>query len=400
MNLFQHAATAQAAETADTAQRSSVWQTVLAAGILLFGLSACATGNHPRDPLEGYNRAMFSFNDAVDRVALKPAATVYQKITPGFVQTGVGNFFGNIGDLWTALNNLLQGKVADAATDFTRVAVNSTFGFAGLLDIASEAGLPKHKEDFGQTLGKWGIKAGPYIVLPLLGSSTLRDTLALPLDVKGDAWAYKEPEAVRYAGAALRILDQRAALLDAGNLLDDAALDRYEFVRDGFLQRRESKVYDGDAPGGDKNSGKGSSAAKISDNTSAPKTAELALSEMPAMPPSDSKAEVADTAMEEQDPAFPPVAVALGKEVVAAPDQDNDPAELLAVGQQDKDDADVAAVSSMPNQPAPVQPAPVQPAPVAVLLPQQDVAPLAASKRGVAVLANAAQVAPAQTAAK
>lgn len=211
-------------------------------------LIGCATSGHPRDPLEGYNRAMFSFNDAVDKVALKPAATVYQKVTPSFVQTAVGNFFGNLGDVWTAANNLLQGKVNEAATDVTRVAMNSTFGLVGLIDIASEAGLPKHKEDLGQTLGKWGISAGPYIVLPLLGPSTLRDTLALPFDIAADPWGKVSPDRTRYFGTVLRVVDQRSGLLEAGVLLEEAALDRYEFVRDGFLQRRENKVFDGEIP--------------------------------------------------------------------------------------------------------------------------------------------------------
>src|SRR5690606_15484148 len=116
-----------------------------------------ADGDDNRDPLEGYNRAMFSFNDSVDRAVLKPVATAYQDVTPSFVQTGVSNFFGNIGDVWTMINNFLQGKIENGLNDFMRVAVNTTFGFGGVLDIASEAGIQKHKEDFGQTLGKWGV---------------------------------------------------------------------------------------------------------------------------------------------------------------------------------------------------------------------------------------------------
>lgn len=213
-------------------------------------LSGCA-GPNPRDPLEGYNRAMFSFNDKVDEVALKPAATVYKNATPGFFQTGVSNFFGNLGDVWTAANNLLQGKVGDGMSDIMRVALNSTFGLLGVLDIASEAGLQKHKEDLGQTLGTWGVPSGPYLVLPLLGPSTVRDTAALPVDIAGDPWQYKEPVNVRNIGTVVRVVDQRAALLDASSLLEDAALDRYEFVRDGWMQRRNSQVYDGeDGPKG------------------------------------------------------------------------------------------------------------------------------------------------------
>ena len=209
-------------------------------------VSACATGTNPRDPLEGYNRAMFKFNDTVDQVALKPVATAYKKVTPSFVQTGVGNFFGNLSDVWSAVNNLLQGKGEAGLQDVVRVSMNSTFGIFGLIDIASQAGIPKHNEDFGQTLGWYGIQPGPYVMLPLLGPSTVRDTVALPLDMTGDPWRYKDPVSVRNIGTVTRVIDKRAALLDATNLMEAAALDRYEFIRDGFLQARESKVFDGD----------------------------------------------------------------------------------------------------------------------------------------------------------
>ena len=209
-------------------------------------LSACATGTNPRDPLEGYNRAMFKFNDTVDEVALKPVATAYKTVTPSFVQTGVGNFFGNLSDVWSAVNNLLQGKGEAGLQDVVRVGMNSTFGIFGLIDIASQAGIPKHSEDFGQTLGWYGVQPGPYVMLPLLGPSTVRDTVALPLDITGDPWRYKEPVSVRNIGTVTRVVDKRAALLDATNLMEAAALDRYEFIRDGFLQARENKVFDGD----------------------------------------------------------------------------------------------------------------------------------------------------------
>ena len=209
-------------------------------------VSACATGTNPRDPLEGYNRAMFKFNDTVDQVALKPVATAYKTVTPSFVQTGVGNFFGNLSDVWSAVNNLLQGKGEAGLQDVVRVSMNSTFGILGLIDIASQAGIPKHNEDFGQTLGWYGVQSGPYVMLPLLGPSTVRDTVALPLDITGDPWRYKDPASVRNIGTVTRVVDKRAALLDATNLMEAAALDRYEFIRDGFLQARESKVFDGD----------------------------------------------------------------------------------------------------------------------------------------------------------
>jgi phospholipid-binding lipoprotein MlaA len=220
----------------------------LAAAAAVLALSGCATTSNPQDPLEGYNRAVFSFNDAVDRTVLKPTATAYKNVTPSFVQTGVSNFFGNLSDAWSAVNNLLQGKGQAGMGDVTRVAVNSTFGIFGLLDIASEAGIPKHNEDFGQTLGVWGVPSGPYLMLPLLGPSTVRDTAALPADIGGDIWKYKEPANWRNIGAGVRVIDKRASLLDASSLLEDAALDRYEFIRDGYLQRRQSQVYDGDPP--------------------------------------------------------------------------------------------------------------------------------------------------------
>lgn len=209
-------------------------------------LSGCAsTSNNAKDPFEGFNRAMFDFNDTVDRVALKPAATVYQDVLPSFAQTAINNFFGNLGDVWTMVNNFLQGKAEEGLSDVMRVTFNSTFGFGGLLDIASEAGIQKHKEDFGQTLGKWGVESGPYVVLPLFGPSTLRDTAALPVDMAGDVWMYTTPVDVRNVGAVVRVVDLRATALGATSLLEDAALDRYTFVRDAYTQRRQSQVNDG-----------------------------------------------------------------------------------------------------------------------------------------------------------
>ena len=224
------------------------WLIRIGAAVIALILAGCASTHNPRDPLENFNRSMFKFNDTVDEVAVKPAAIVYRSLTPSFVQTGIGNFFGNLADVPTLANNVLQGKVDDSLTDFMRVAVNTMFGLGGLLDIASEAGLPKHREDFGQTLGKWGVVPGPYVVLPVFGPSTLRDTLALPLDLEADPWFRAEPHELSVAGAVVRVIDQRAALLDASTLIEEAALDRYEFVRDAYLQRRENHVYDGDVP--------------------------------------------------------------------------------------------------------------------------------------------------------
>ena len=206
-------------------------------------LSGCATSkNNPNDPLEGFNRAMFSFNEKVDQVALRPASTVYKTLLPSFVQTGIGNFFGNLGDVWTAVNNLLQGKVEDGMSDVARVMINTFAGIGGLIDVASDANLPKHHEDFGQTLGKWGVGSGPYVVLPILGPSTLRDTVALPVDWTGDPWIYTTPVRVRNTGIVVRAVDQRASVLDATKLIDEVAIDKYEFMRDAYLQRRLSQV--------------------------------------------------------------------------------------------------------------------------------------------------------------
>jgi phospholipid-binding lipoprotein MlaA len=209
-------------------------------------LSGCATSTNPRDPFEKFNRAMFSFNDAVDRTALKPVATAYKEATPSFVQTGVNNFFGNLSDLWSSANNFAQFKGQDGMNDFTRFAVNSTLGLLGVLDIATPAGLRKHNEDLGQTLGYWGVPSGPYLMLPILGASTVRDTVALPGDFWGDPWDHVNDIPWRNSGILLRAVDQRASVLDASNLLEDAALDRYEFIRDGYLQRRASRVLDTD----------------------------------------------------------------------------------------------------------------------------------------------------------
>lgn len=216
---------------------------IMSLAALALALTGCATsGAHPQDPFEGFNRTMFRFNEAVDEAVLKPVAKGYQSVTPSFVQTVVGNFFGNLGDVWTAANNLLQGNLHEGLSDVMRVATNTVLGLGGVLDIASEAGMTKHKEDFGQTLGAWGVPAGPYVVLPLLGPSTVRDTAALPADFAGDPWVYADPVRVRNTGSVLRIVDERAALLGASNLMEDVALDNYAFMRDAWLQRRESMV--------------------------------------------------------------------------------------------------------------------------------------------------------------
>jgi phospholipid-binding lipoprotein MlaA len=233
--------------TSNSTGKNGGWGRVVLAAALAATLTGCATGPNPRDPYENFNRAVFRFNDAIDENALKPAATAYKRVLPTFVQTGVGNFFGNLSDVWSSANNLMQGKGEAGMSDFMRVAVNSTFGVFGVFDIASEAQMPKHNEDFGQTLGVWGLKQGPYLMLPLLGPSNVRDTLALPVDFSADLWTYTFPVDQRNIGIATRIIDKRAALLDASDLMEEAALDRYEFVRDSYIQLRESKVRDGES---------------------------------------------------------------------------------------------------------------------------------------------------------
>ena len=210
--------------------------------------SGCASTGNPRDPLEPVNRGIYEFNDAVDKVVMKPVAEAYRGVLPPFVRTSVRNFLDNIKDVLNLFNNTLQGKFYDALDDFGRIALNTTFGIGGLFDIASEAGLPKHDEDFGQTLGKWGVPTGPYVVLPFLGPSTVRDALALIVDWKTDPVTYVDPHRDRQTLWGVRIVSRRADLLEASNLLETAALDPYEFLRDGYLQRRRNQVFDGNPP--------------------------------------------------------------------------------------------------------------------------------------------------------
>lgn len=216
--------------------------------VAMLALSGCASApRNPDDPLERYNRAMFAFNDGVDRALVRPTAQVYETVTPRFVRTGVGNFFGNIGDVWIGLNNMLQGKVGDGMSDWMRFMVNSTFGILGLFDVASEMGLQKNDEDFGQTLAVWGVVEGPFIVLPLFGPHTLRDAVALPVDMKGDPVASLDHRQTRVTMTVLRVVHVRARLLPLDATLDEA-LDRYAFVRDAYLQRRRFLVHDGNPP--------------------------------------------------------------------------------------------------------------------------------------------------------
>jgi len=217
--------------------------------LLALALAGCAVNGDPRDPLEAINRPIHSFNEGFDRYVLKPVAQGYEWLLPGFAQTGVRNFFSNLNDLTVLANNLLQLKPEPGARDFLRLAFNSTFGLFGLLDVASEMGLKKNNEDFGQTLGYWGVGAGPYLVLPFLGPGNVRDTAGMVVDTAYTDLVYNYDNlSTRDPALALRVVSRRADLLDAKRALDVAALDGYEFTRDLYLERRRSLVHDGNPP--------------------------------------------------------------------------------------------------------------------------------------------------------
>jgi len=212
-------------------------------------LTGCAVNGDPRDPIEPVNRAVHSFNEGFDRAFLKPVAQGYRAVTPTIAQTGLRNFFSNLDDVTVVANDFLQFKLEQGTRDFMRLAFNSTFGLFGMIDIAGEMGLQKHNEDFGQTLGRWGIGAGPYLVLPFIGPGNLRDSTAFAIDTRHTDLARKlEDVATRNPVLGLRLVTQRAELLDAKQVADEAALDKYEFSRDFFLERRRGLVYDGNPP--------------------------------------------------------------------------------------------------------------------------------------------------------
>lgn len=224
-----------------------MWR-VLKRYVALLGLAAalggCATGPgaNPSDPLEPWNRGVHGFNEAVDGAVVKPVATVYAQVLPSPVRTGVSNFFGNLRDLWSFFNALLQGRPVEAAENITRFGMNTFLGLGGLLDIATEAGLERTTLDFGQTLGRWGVPSGPYLVLPFFGPSTVRDGVGLVVDTRGDAVVAVDHVPTRNSLYTLRAVDTRSGLLRAGEVLDQAALDKYSFTRDAYLQRRASLV--------------------------------------------------------------------------------------------------------------------------------------------------------------
>lgn len=213
-------------------------------------LSGCATVQTPdeRDPWESMNRSVFSFNDKLDRIVVKPVATVYRDVVPSFARKGVHNFFGNLSDVWSAVNNALAGRKQETGDSISRVFVNTTVGVLGLFDVATDLKIERHKADFGTTLARWGVKPGPYVVLPLLGPATVREVAALPVDYRANLTNQFSEAATRDTLTLLNLVDTRATYLGASNAVEGAALDSYSFIRDVYLQRQRYLQYDGDPP--------------------------------------------------------------------------------------------------------------------------------------------------------
>jgi len=222
---------------------------LLAAGVFVC-LQGCATVAHPvaSDPWESMNRSVYGFNDAVDRAVLKPVAAGYRAVTPDWLRKGVGNFFNNLQDVWSAVNNGLQGRGQEMGDSIGRVVVNSTIGLLGTVDVASSLNIDRHTADFGLTLGRWGMGPGPYVVLPILGPYTLREVGALPLDWKADLTQQLGNSDTVTGAFVLKLVDTRAQYLQAGDVVEGAALDKYSFTRDAYLQRQRNRQYDGNPP--------------------------------------------------------------------------------------------------------------------------------------------------------
>lgn len=220
-------------------------------GVLLATLAGCATldgPTEPHDPWEGFNRSMHTFNDKLDRAVLRPVARGYRAVTPDAAERGISNFFSNLGEVKTLVNDLLQLKPLKALSSTGRLLINSTIGIGGLFDVATPMGLEKHQEDFGQTLGRWGVGTGPYLVLPFFGPSTVRDGSGLPVDAQLYPVREVDDREARYGLYALDVVSGRAELLEAGDILDEAAYDRYVYMREFYLQRRRNLVHDGQPP--------------------------------------------------------------------------------------------------------------------------------------------------------
>jgi phospholipid-binding lipoprotein MlaA len=218
--------------------------------ILLLALQACSTVPQAdaRDPLESFNRSMFGFNEAVDAAVIKPVAKGYRAVTPSWLRKGVGNFFNNLQDMWSVVNNGLQGRGQDFSDSMGRVMVNSTLGLLGVVDVASDLNIERHTADFGLTLGRWGVPPGPYVVLPVLGPFTLREVAALPIDMTQAPLYNIGDQDTRTWLPIVDLVDLRAKYLNAGDVLEGAALDSYSFRRDAYFQRQRSLQYDGNPP--------------------------------------------------------------------------------------------------------------------------------------------------------
>jgi len=219
---------------------------LLLAALLLGGCAS--TYKNPQDPFESFNRGVYRFNDTLDRAVVKPVAKGYNKVMPEPAKMMVSNFFYNLNDVTVVINDLLQFKVVQAVADSGRLLVNSTVGMLGLVDVATVVGLERHNEDFGQTLGYWGINSGPYLMLPLLGPSSVRDGVGLYADTQTGMMQRESHVDRRNQLFAGELLDDRVRLLSRENVLDEAMIDRYSFIRDAYLQRRQNLVYDGAPP--------------------------------------------------------------------------------------------------------------------------------------------------------
>lgn len=220
---------------------------VLGGLVALACAGAVAEGN-PLDPYESFNRPMFAVNEVIDKYAARPVAQIYDNAVPLPLKAGVGNFFGNAGDLWIGVNSALQGKFGDAGSDLGRLLINSTVGIFGLFDVASELGLEKHDEDFGQTLAVWGAGGGGYLFWPVIGPRNVRDTFGWGVDLYVDPVMRVRPVSVSNSLAGLRFVDIRASLLPSDKVVEEAALDKYAYIRDAYLQRRRNQIFDGRPP--------------------------------------------------------------------------------------------------------------------------------------------------------
>lgn len=215
--------------------------------LALAGVGCASTQSaEPGDPLEPMNRAIFSFNDGLDEAVVRPVATAYRDHVHAEIRVRVRNFFSNIGDVFIGVNDILQGNFRHGFEDEMRVVFNTTFGLFGLHDVASDMGIEKRKADFGLTFGRWGVGEGPYLVLPILGPSTVRDTAGWALDISTDPLIDARPIALRNSAYALRFTSVRAGLLDASRILEEAALDKYLFEREAYLQYRRNLIRNGE----------------------------------------------------------------------------------------------------------------------------------------------------------